>query len=147
MIEHLSWLKSLGGLFEALVERMTIRVLKRKPKVYVQFEPNTILWCVAKAGDIEYMQITCQIRITHDDQRNALIITDAHPIGTKTEIKAMDEFKIPSNTLGNERVASIVGPMIGEKGKPWTGRVVLVDQFNRQYKTQKATFKWAGPPV
>ena len=146
MIEHLSWLKSLGGLFDALIERLTILVLKRKPKVYVQFEPNTILWCVAKAGDIEYMQISCQIRITHDDQRNALIITDAYPTGTKTEIKAMDEFKIPSNTLANERIASIVGPMIGEKGKPWTGKIVLVDQFNRKYKTQKATFKWAGLP-
>jgi hypothetical protein len=146
MLEHLGWLKSLGGLFEALLERLTIRVLKRKPKVYVQFEPNTVLWCVAKSGDIEYMQITCQIRITHDDQRNSLVITDAYPVGTNTEIKAMGEFKIPSNTLANERIASIARPMIGEKGKPWTGKIVLVDQFNRKYKTQKATFKWAGLP-
>jgi hypothetical protein len=33
---------------------------------------------------------------------------------------------------------------VGEKGKDWTGKIVVVDHFQREYQTKKITFKWVG---
>ncbi len=70
---------------------------------------------------------------------------DAYPVGTTTQVRGMSEFKIPPGALIKKQLVAIVGPIIGEKGKPWTGKLVLVDQFLRKYKTRKVTFKWVGP--
>ena len=43
-----------------------------------------------------------------------------------------------------ERIQAIVGPVVGKKGQPWTGKIALVDQFLRKHKTSKVTFKWVG---
>ena len=40
----------------------------------------------------------------------------------------------------------LVTPVVGTKGKDWTGRLIFVDQFDRRYKSPKYTFKWAGLP-
>jgi len=91
------------------------------------------------------MQVVCHANLTHDDPKIALIITDAYPVGTTTQVRAMTEFKIPPHAMVKQQIVSIAGPMIAKKGSPWTGKIVLVDQFLRKYKTRKNTFKWVGP--
>jgi hypothetical protein len=149
MLEHIGWLKALGGFWKALFDRLALWMSRRKPKLYVYFQPGMNLWCIARSDATptatEYMQVICQVSVTHDDPKIALVIIDAYPVGTTTQVPAMSEFDIPPQTMVKERIVSIAGPMIGEKGKPWTGKIVLVDQFLRKYKTRKVTFKWAGP--
>jgi hypothetical protein len=148
MLEHVGWLKAFNGVWKAFFDRLALWVSRRRPKLYVHFQPGTNIWCTANSGPgpnpPEYMQVVCQVTITHDDPQNSLIIIDAYPVGTKTQVQALSEIKIPPHTMVKERIVSIVAPMIGEKGKPWTGKMVLVDQFLRKYKTGKMTFKWAG---
>lgn len=149
MIEHLGWLKSFSGFWKAIFDRLSFWISGRKPKLYVQFEPGVSVWCLAHSGPpptgTEYMQVVCHANLTHDDPKIALIITDAYPVGTTTQVRAMTEFKIPPHAMVKQQIVSIAGPMIAKKGSPWTGKIVLVDQFLRKYKTRKNTFKWVGP--
>jgi hypothetical protein len=34
--------------------------------------------------------------------------------------------------------------VVGEGGKDFTGKVILIDQFKRQHPTDKVTFTWMG---
>jgi hypothetical protein len=148
MIEHLGWLKSFGSFWKAIFDRLSFWINRRKPKLYVQFEPGVSVWCIAQSGPppngIEYMQVVCQANVTHDDPQIALIITDVYPAGTSTQVRAMREFKIPPHAMVKQKLVSIAGPLIAKKGSPWTGKIVLVDQFLRKYRTKKVTFKWVG---
>ena len=145
MIEHFGWLKSFSGFWKAAFDRLALWVSKRKPKLYVHFQPGTCLGCIARHADAEYMQIVCPVSITHDDVKHDLIIVDVYPAGTISQVSAMQDIVIPANTMAKEQIVSIAGPVIANKGESWTGRIVLVDQFLRKYKSPKATFKWAGP--
>jgi hypothetical protein len=131
MMEHIGWLKVFSGFWKAVFDRLSLWVSGRKPKLYVNFEPGVSVWCIATSGNIEYMQVVCRANITHDDPKMALVITDAYPAGTTTQVRAMSEFEIPPHSLVKEQIVSIAGPLIAEKGKPWTGKIVLVDQFLR----------------
>ncbi|MGC2724569.1 MAG: hypothetical protein WA224_11465 [Candidatus Acidiferrales bacterium] len=148
MIEHVGWIKSIGGFLEAGFNRLTTWIGRRKPKLYVHFETGTCIWCIARSGPepsaTEYMQLMCSANITHDDLKQAMVIVDAYPVGTTSQIRAMEEFTIPPEEMVKERIMTIVGPVVAKKGKPWTGRIVLVDQFLRKHKTQKVAFKWVG---
>src|ERR1700685_1035866 len=111
MIEHLGWLKSFSGFWKAIFDRLAFWVSGRKPKLYVQFEPGVSVWCIANSGPppagIEYMQIVCHANLTHDDPKIALIITDAYPVGTTTQVQAMTEFKIPPHAMVKQQIVSI----------------------------------------
>ena len=149
MLEHVGWLKAFSGLWKAILDHFANWVSHRKPKLYVHFQPGTNIWCIAHAGPgpsaIEYMQVVFTANLTHDDLKQGLIIVDAYPVGTASQVKAMDEIIIPHGEMVKERVVAIVGPVIATKGKAWTGKFVLVDQFQRKHKTQKATFMYVGP--
>jgi hypothetical protein len=51
-------------------------------------------------------------------------------------------FVVPPNAMVQEHLSSIAAPMVGKKGKDWTGRLVLVDHLRRKHKTDKITFMW-----
>lgn len=57
----------------------------------------------------------------------------------------IEKIAIPPNTMVHEQISAIALPIKGDKGMPWRGRFILVDQFQRKYKTKKVTFRWAGP--
>jgi hypothetical protein len=149
MIEHVSWVKSLSGLLKAGFDRIALWIGRRKPKLYVHFQPGTSLWCIAHSGPgpsaIEYMQVICSASLTHDDHTQAMIIVDAYPVGTTSQVRALQEFTIPPHVMVKEQITAIVGPVVGKKGKPWTGKLILVDQFLRKHKTQNVTLRWVGP--
>jgi len=154
MISWPSWLSKLTELLAALLKAAADRVApwieRRKPKLYVHPILGNMLWCIAQqprkdGPPLEMMQITFWAHINHDDSKQALVIVDAYPVGTKPQITAMQKFKIPPGAMVKEQVSAFVVPILAEQGKPWTGRIVLVDQFQRKYKTKKMTFEWAGP--
>ena len=76
-----------------------------------------------------------------------MIIVDAYPMGTTSQVTAMEEITIPPHTMLKEQLVAIVGPVIGKKGQPWVGKLILVDQFLRKHRTQKIAFKWVGPQI
>lgn len=149
MLEHVGWTKSLDKLLEVILDRLTAW-FRRKPKLYVHFQPNINIWCIARSGPqpdaTEYMHIICSdVGFALDSDRGTVIV-DAFPEGTVTQVKAMDEIEISPGVLIKGRVSAIVAPVIAEKGKDWTGKIIFVSQFHRKYKS-KVTLKWAGPPT
>jgi len=150
MIEHVGWIKSFSGFWRAVFDRLALWIGKRKPKLYVHFQPGTNIWCIANSGPgpgpsaIEYMQVVFRANFTNDDLNEAIVIVDAYPVGTTSQVAAFIEFAIPPHAIVKQQIVALVGPVIGKKGKPWTGKIVLVDQFLRKRKTQKTTFKWVG---
>jgi hypothetical protein len=147
MVEHLSWIQVLSGFGKAAIDRAALWVGRRKPRAFVHVRPGTSVWCVAKQQNpqVEYMQIVCTTNVTHDDPKLALVFLDAYPKGTTTQVPLFQAFAVAPKTIANEQIAAIVSPIVGKKGKPWTGKLVLVDQFKRKYKTDKITFQWTGP--
>jgi len=73
-----------------------------------------------------------------------VIITDVYPQGSPSEIRASTNFVVPPGAMVHEQLVSFSLPIKAEKGKPWIGRLILVDQFKRKHKTEKAKFQWAG---
>ena len=74
-----------------------------------------------------------------------MMIMDMYPNGTISQIPGFTPFEVPPGRLVKQHLVAFVAPVVGIKGKDWTGRLIVVDQFHRKYKTQKTTFKWVGP--
>jgi hypothetical protein len=133
--------------FEIVATPIAERVaswLKRKPRLHVHFHPLTALWCLANENLQPVMQVVFTADYTHDDHAEGLIIIDAHPEKSQPW-HPFEKFDIRPGQLRENRIAIFAQPVVGEKGKDWTGRIVFVDQFGRKYTTQSNTFKWAGP--
>jgi hypothetical protein len=73
-----------------------------------------------------------------------VIITDVYPQGSRSEIRVSTNFVVPPGQMVHEQLQSFSLAIKAEKGKPWIGRLILVDQFKRKHKTEKAKFQWAG---
>ena len=145
VLEHLSWLKTLNGFFKAVVDRVALAITRRKPKLHVHPVVGNEVWCLAYQGETEFMQVVCWADVTHDDPKNNLVIMQVYPQGTTPQVGTVSKELIQPGTLARIQLSAIVKPILGTKGKPWKGRLVLVDQFHRKYKTQKIEFKWVGP--
>lgn len=52
---------------------------------------------------------------------------------------------IEPQTMAHIQLSAIVTPIVATRGKPWRGRLIVVDQFHRKHKTQKIEFKWVSP--
>ncbi len=150
---HLSWLDNLTKPFSSLLNPIAERLGKwfgrRKPHLYVHFNPSQTVWCITKHSErdgssTEMMHAMFWADFNHDDPKQTLIIMDGYPEGTHSQIVTVSDFVIPPGEIVDQQVIAIVLPIKGEKGKPWTGRFILVDQFQRKYKTKKVTFKWVG---
>jgi len=70
--------------------------------------------------------------------------TDIYPQGSRSAKSRASNFVVLPGQMVHEQLASFSVPIKAEKGKPWIGRLILVDQFKKQYKTEKVTFQWAG---
>jgi hypothetical protein len=151
---NLSWLENLTKPFSSIVtpiaQRIGNRLGHRKPRLYVHFNSPQMLWCIAEQKQtngtaVEMMQIWFWADFNHDDEQQTLILTDAYPEGTSPQMGMISKFAIPPGMLVNQQVAAFVSPVKALRGNPWVGRFVLVDQFQRKYKTKRVTFRWAGP--
>lgn len=150
-VENLGWLASLintlAAPLKAVAARLARSIENRKPKLFVHFNPPSLLWCIANSGPLEWMQLTLSANFNHDDPDQTLVIVDAYLKGATPQLEMQDKFDVPPETIVDQRVVMFVAPVIREKGKDWTGRIVFVDQFRRTYKSAKVTFRWAGPPL
>lgn len=65
--------------------------------------------------------------------------------GTKPKIPFRERIKIrPTTTAMGENIAVFCTPVVGESGKDFTGKVILIDQLKRKHPTDKITFTWVG---
>jgi hypothetical protein len=90
------------------------------------------------------MQAQFTADITNDGDEGVLIL-DGYIRGTKPKIPFPHRIEVPpTTTVTGENICVFVTPVIGEGGKDFTGRVILIDQFKRKHSTDKITFTWAG---
>lgn len=137
--------KPLAAVSNAITERLALR-FRRKPKLHVHFHATTGLWCLASQGGKKIMQVGFVADFTHDDPTQTIILVDAFPDGTRSELRLFDYITIPPEELVRLRhhLWRMVTPVVGEEGKNWKGRIVLVDQWKRKYKSKEFEFMWVG---
>ena len=84
--------------------------------------------------------------ITNDSDHEAVIIVDGYVEGTKSKFPLIRPIRIESRTMTEREIICVfVTPVVGEGGKDFTGRIILIDQLKRKHPTDKLTFKWVGP--
>lgn len=151
---HWTWLSNLikpfTNIFNPVTERIGKWLGRRKPKLYVHFHATQLLWSVGHelqpdGSKLEIMNIHLTADFTHDDDKQTLLIVDVHPEGAQSRVRLSELCIRSGELLSHLQLVSFAVPVIGDKGKPWTGKLVLVDQFERQYKTKRATYRWTGP--
>ena len=150
---HLAWLENLTKPFSSLLNPPAERIGKwlglRKPRLYVHFNPRQLVWNIGAQTQpdgtkLDVMHVHLNAGFTHDDDKQTLLIMNAFPEGTENFLPALVQFQIPPHVMVSQQIVAFVQPVIGEKGKPWTGRFILIDQFQRRYKTKVATYRWSG---
>jgi hypothetical protein len=146
-------LKPFTLIFNPIAERIGNR-LKRKPKLYIHIHPVTNIWCYAWDGANQnpVMQVRFEADITNDSDHEGVLILDAYVKGTKSKFPLTSHIEIPpATTMLRNIVGVFSAPVVGEGGKDFTGRIILVDQFKRRHPSDKTTFKWVGsterPPI
>jgi hypothetical protein len=83
--------------------------------------------------------------ITNDSGDEAVIILDGYVKGTESKFPLINPIDIaPETTALGAIVCLLVTPVVGEGGKDFTGRIILLDQLKRKHQTDKHTFKWTG---
>ena len=87
------------------------------------------------------MQVMIVGELNHDDAKQTLVITDAYLEGTKPQIR-MPKIVVPPGAMVQAHLSAFVLPFIAEEGKPCVTRFILVDQFQRKYKTNKFSFRY-----
>lgn len=142
-------LKPFTAILNPIAERIGHR-LKRKPRLHVYVRPQLSAWSYAWEGHGENQKPMMQARftadITNDSDDETVVILDGYIKGTKPQIPFTARIKVPpTTTVTDENIAVFVRPVIGEGGKDFTGKVILLDQFKRKHPTDKITFKWVGP--
>jgi hypothetical protein len=146
---NLAWLENLtkpfSSLLNPLAERIGRRLGNRKPNLFVHFDPTQQVWGISMNGDHEMRSFNFFADFNHDDPRQTLAILDAYPEGTISQVALMHKFHIPPGAIITQRISVFVSPPRVEKGEPWTGKIVFVDQFKRKYKSEKVTARWLGP--
>jgi hypothetical protein len=121
--------------------------LSRKPKLYVTFHPQPMMWCLARWGEEPGMQLVFMADFTHDDPHRSLVLIGAYLKGTKSWLNFFEPIEIPPQQLITPEytLGVFVHPLVGVAGQPWRGRIIFVDQFKRTHKTEKVEFRFAGP--
>src|SRR5713226_8271417 len=108
--------KPLSVVSDAVSNRLEI-LLKRKPRLYVNFHPTTSLWCLGRAGDEKFMQVMFSADFTHDDLDQTIILIDAFLKGTKPIVHFHDPIDIdPEELVTPHPISLMVKPVVGEEG-------------------------------
>lgn len=92
------FVKPLRVVSDAIAIRTEI-IVRRKPRVYVNFHPMTSYWCLAHEGDTAVMQVGFAADFSHDDPEQDVLVIDAYPKGTRTRYPFHDKLCIRPNEL------------------------------------------------
>lgn len=141
-------LKPFTLIFNPIAERIGDR-LKRKPKLHIHVHPLPTLWCYAWGGYGEsakpMMQASFTADITNDSPDESVLILDGYVKGTKPKIPFRERIEVPpTTTVTDENICVFCAPVVGEGGKDFTGKVILIDQLKREHPTDEITFSWVG---
>jgi hypothetical protein len=143
-----TFLKPFTVILNPIAERIGNR-LKRKPRLHIYVRPLTNFWCYAWDGYGENQKPMMQARFTADitnDRDEGILILDGYIKGTKPKLPFSDRIEVPpTTTVEGENIAVFCTPVVGEGGKDFTGKIILIDQFKRKHPTDKITFTWVGP--
>ena len=141
-------LKSFALIFNPIAERIGNR-LKRKPRLHIYVRPLTNVWCYAWNGYGENQKPMMQARFTADitnDGYEGILILDGYIKGPKPKLPFPDRIEVPpTTTVAGKNIAVFCTPVVGEGGKDFVGRIILIDQFKRKHPSDKITFTWVGP--
>lgn len=121
--------------------------LSRKPRLYVTFHPQPMMWCLAWWGEEPGMQLVFMADFTHDDPHRTLLLTGAYLKGTKSRQNFFEPIEIPPQQLITPEytLGVFVHPVVGKIGETWKGRIIFVDQFKRRHRTENVEFRFTGP--
>jgi hypothetical protein len=137
------------SLLKELAEKIwhkRIRVDHRTPRLYVHPVKSTSVWCIGHQGTIEIFQFVFDADLNHDHEKQTIVIMDAYPKGMQSQIQTMSPVRVPPTTMIREQINALVLAFRVKRGKPFSTRFVLVDQFQRKHETQKISFTWVGSP-
>jgi hypothetical protein len=141
-------LKPFSAIANPIAERIGNK-LKRKPKLYFNIHPITRIWCLAWQGTGEDAKAMMQIRFDADitnDGDDAILILNGYVEGTKASLPLMSKIQIPPITTFTDQMVTVFSaPVLGKRGKDFTGRIIFEDQLKRKHPTEQTTFKWVGP--
>jgi hypothetical protein len=140
------FIRPLDVVSNALSGRLEI-LLKRKPRLFVNFHPMSAFWCLAFSGKQRAMQVSFMADFSHDDPEQTILLIDAYLKGAKPWLRFDEPIDVAPEELVTPKyqVHFMVTPIIAPVGKNWTGRIIFIDQWHRRYKTKKFEFVWMGP--
>ena len=91
------------------------------------------------------IQVRFDADITNDSPDESVFILDGYVKGTKPQTPFLQRIKVPPrSTVMDQIIGVFVRPVVGEGGKDFTGKVILIDQLKRKHPTDKITFTWVG---
>jgi len=136
---------------DAVADRIASRIRARKPKLNVVFNPQQCFWTIGGEGQRdgsirELMSIHLRAAFAHDNPHEQIVITEAYVRGAQPRFGTF-MVALPPSRVTDATIAMMLLPIKGKKGKPFSSRIILKDQFGRTYRTQNYTFRWAESPL
>jgi hypothetical protein len=111
-----------------------IRQSQKKKILYAVWDPVQCLWGTGAIGDTPAMQLIMKGLFSNSDLEQALLITQVYLEGTKATLTLLEPLQIPAHHSVNETVHAFVQPVVGKKGHPYKGTLILIDQFKRKHR-------------
>src|SRR5262245_3021813 len=104
-----SWV---GGVVKVILDALASLIGRRKPKIHVH-PVGPAIWCIAREGDQELMQVVMWANVTHEDTKQGLVLMEVYPQGTKPHLYLGSRELIRPGDLVHIQLSAFVKPIIG----------------------------------
>jgi hypothetical protein len=112
---------------------------KHKKVLHIVWNEKNSSWHMGSARGKPAMQVMVDAIFTGTEPDSIQILI-AGVEGGKTESNLIPII-CPENQPVRGKVMFFVQPPVAKEGKPWRGRIVLVDQYNRKFRSPKLTLE------
>jgi len=112
---------------------------ERKRVLHIVWNEKNSSWHMGSAKGKPAMQVSVAAIFTGREP-DSIQILSAGVEGGKTEVDLIPII-CPENQPVRGTVMFFVQPPVAKEGKPWRGRIVLVDQYNRKFRSPKLTLE------
>lgn len=129
-------------------ETETVQAQIDSPKLHFLPEPELCFWGKGMHGTTPMMQmIVCgYFSIEHKRRDEGLVLLQAFIRGTRPMLSLYEPLRVePGMVTQTRRLDFFVAPIIAKDGEDFVGKVIFVDQFKREHKTDEITFKAVQP--
>lgn len=113
---------------------------ERKRALHIVWHEKNSSWHMGTDCGQPAMQVMADATLT-GRERDPIQILRARIEGGKTEVDLIERLVCPENEPARYRIMFFVQPPAAKKGKPWKGRIVLIDQYNRKFGSRKLTLE------